>query len=259
MFTRTASKGQTLIAGEGLELQAADGRTLCAFSDATVRNLRRMSTHLMYQSMMPRTLACVATLREEGVTYTTVALGLTLAHDLAASVCVVELNWWTPGLEQLLGGRSGDPPRKRKAATAEKPAAPMSPGLAAVVQGRATLDEALVPTARPNFMLLPAGTLDIGQRTAMARNGVLAEQIAVLRRRFDYVLMDLPAIALTSDAIALASLSEAAVIVVRQAATPITATQAAVDEIKHLKLLGVIMNRVTTKTPRWIVRLLPQE
>jgi len=33
----------------------------------------------------------------------------------------------------------------------------------------------------------------------------------------------------------------------------------ALDDIKHLNILGVMLNQTTLKTPRWMLNLIPQE
>jgi len=47
--------------------------------------------------------------------------------------------------------------------------------------------------------------------------------------------------------------------VVRHGVTSTSSVQLALDTVKHLPMLGVILNQVSIKTPRWIRALIPQE
>jgi Mrp family chromosome partitioning ATPase len=248
-----------------LTITTPDGKALYRFPAEITDSLRRMLTGLMYQSTLPRSVSCIAALPGEGVTYNSLALGATLAQDIDARICVVELNWWTPGLQAMLAGLPAATPRKwrRKKAVDETtqvlPPFPPSPGLAAVLREESSLDEALIKTGLSNLDLLPAGHVPLHQRPALARAEMLKQLVAELEERYDYLFFDIPAIAVTSDAIALASLSKATCVVVRQGITQTSTVKEALDAIKHLPILGVVLNRVQIHTPRWILNLLPQE
>ncbi|NJO82711.1 MAG: CpsD/CapB family tyrosine-protein kinase, partial [Blastochloris sp.] len=73
------------------------------------------------------------------------------------------------------------------------------------------------------------------------------------------VLLDIPAVLYTSDSIALASFSQSVALVTRQGVTPMNAVKSALDEIKHLPVLGVLLNQVRIYTPRLIQHFIPQE
>lgn len=246
-----------------LLIQSPEGRELFRFPPEVVTSLRRMLTELMYQATLPRSIACLAALRGEGVTYNTLALGATLASDVDAKVCVVELNWWAPGLQAMLAGEAPQGRgRGRKQPAVVQPAQPplpASPGVAGVVRGQASLDEALIKTDRPNLDLLPAGELPPQERAAMARGEQIRSLLEDLYERYDYVLIDTPALAITSDALAFASQSEGTCLVVLQGVTQANTVKSALDSIKHLTILGVILNQVKLHTPRWMLNLLPQE
>lgn len=224
--------------------QAADTPALSVFEPEIVNSFRHMVTSLVCGKGFPERLAVVAALRGEGVTYTALALATILAHDTAARVCAVELNWWAPGMQTQLHHETG---------IAHKPS------LADVVLGSATLDQALMESELPNLALLPAGNVPVEKRPILARSAVLKSVIEELSTRFDHLVLDIPAIGATSDAIALASLGTACCIVVRQGLTPTNIVQAALDDIAHLPMLGVVMNHVAFQTPRWLHGLVPQE
>ena len=263
-------------AESALTLRTADGAPLYTFPGSVINSMRHLETSLMYKGALPARIAMVAALRQEGVTYTTLALATTLAYDLDVRVCVVDLNWSSPGV------RTEPPPentiseiRPRKLFRAKKLKSGSSAannesenmaiqasgmtGLAAVLMGNATLDEALIQTALPNLMLLPAGNLPPAQRPAMARHDTLKACIKQLSRRFDHILLDVPAILGTSDAIALASLSTACCVVIRQGVTPVSQVRRALDDLKHLSMLGVVLNQARMSLPNWVGAFVPQE
>jgi protein-tyrosine kinase len=223
-----------------LDVKAADGTPLISFQQEIVTPLRHMASQLMQSDRWPAQISIIAALREEGVTYTTVALAATLASDWHKTVAAVELNWHTPGQAALLNTTA-------------------SGGVAGVLSGSTELDAALITTALPNLFFLPAGELPIERRAAVARGAELAAVIDQVKQRFDLVLLDIPAVLITSDAIPLASLGAACVLVVRQGVTPQSKAQAALDDVKHLPMLGVVLNRVKLKTPRFIRHWIPQD
>jgi Mrp family chromosome partitioning ATPase len=244
-----------------LPLRAANGTPLIAFPTQSAQHFRRMLTGLMHRDELPRRLSVMATLRQEGVTYTTLALATTLASDMAVSVCAVELNWQSPGMQtQLSVGTKKKPAKRSRQGNATDAAAPPpSPGLAAVLNDTATFDDVLIQTDLPNLALLPAGDLPVLQHSYMARSERLRSRIEELSLRFDYLLLDIPAIQATSDAISLASLGTAGCLVVRQGITPISKVRESLDEVKHLSILGVVLNKIQVHTPQWLLNFVPQD
>ena len=93
----------------------------------------------------------------------------------------------------------------------------------------------------------------------MARHDTLKACIKQLSRRFDHILLDVPAVLGTSDAIALASLSTACCLVVRQGITPVSQVRRALDDVKHLSMLGVVLNQAHMSLPNWVGAFVPQE
>lgn len=208
-----------------------------SFPGEVVQPLRRLVGRLALRGELPARLSIVSALRQEGVSRMTMALATTMAHDLAASVCAVELNWWWPGMAGEVGAAS--------------------PGLAALLAGKVPLEVALLPTKWPNLMLLPAGKLLPEQRPVVANRPELRRIIMQLGERFDYVLLDVPALLATSDAIPLAALGEACCLVVRQGVTPVQCVRRALDDVEHMPVMGVVLNQVHVATPRWLLKLIP--
>lgn len=220
-----------------LILPMGDGTPVFKFPGAVINSLRYMTTRIVRAGNFPPRLAMVAALRQEGVTYITRALATTLAHDTTDKICIVDLNWWWPAPSDL--------------------AAADNPGLAGVITGAASLDDIIAPSGWSNLALAPAGEMQPQHRPVMARSNALREVIDDLSTRFDHLILDIPAVQATNDAIPLASLGDACCVVIRQGVTTMEDTRLALDEINHLQILGVVMNRVKLKTPNAILKYIP--
>lgn len=205
-----------------------------------VHSLRHMVTKLNRGQSMPAKLAIVSALRQEGVSYVTQALATLMAHDLARRICLVDLNWWWPSAPMY-------------------ELAHQHPGLLPVLQGEMPWQATVVQTNHPRLSILPAGAIPATQRPVLARGTALQSLITELRKEFDHLIFDVPAILSTSDAIPLASLSDACCVVVQQGISSRATVKRALQEIDHLPTVGVVMNRVQVATPAWLLRWIPQE
>jgi len=250
----------TELAELALTLETADGNLRRSFAGEQIAQIRRMLTDLIVEQRLPGRIGFTAALRGEGVSYITLATAVTLAHDTGKRVCVVELNWLVPGMLSVLNPPPAQPKgsRRREPPPAPRPI-PALPGVAEVLRGQATLAEALLATNYDGLCLLPAGSAPANQRPLLARGNELRTLVETLDKQFDHVLFDLPTVIETGDTLALAALAQACALVVRQGVTPVTEVQRALNDIKHVPVLGVILNQAQIATPRWILRLIPQE
>lgn len=222
-----------------LALPAVDGTAARVFATDLVESLRHMITRLTRTEPLPPRVALTAALREEGVTTISEALATTIAHDLGARVCIVDLNWWWSAASPLVAADNA--------------------GLAAVLKEEATLDDVIAPTGWSNLAYVPAGELPQHQRPVTARSPELKQILAALEQRFDHLLLDVPAILATNDAVPLVSLAPACCLVVRQGVTSVENVQRALREIDHLTLLGVVLNQARLATPRPLLHLIPAQ
>lgn len=213
-----------------------DAETLIAVPDTVAESLRQMLSQLGRNGMLPERLSVVAALREEGVTYISRALAALAAHDYGARVCLVDLNWWWPSDHLWQGEAPG--------------------GLAAVLNGKLALNDALVNSGWPQLSILPAGRLERQERPVAARSQALKAVLDELSSQFDHLILDVPALLATSDAVPLASNGALNCLVVRQGAAGVEDVRLALDKIQHLPLAGVILNRVKIAAPNALVRLI---
>jgi capsular exopolysaccharide synthesis family protein len=160
--------------------------------------------------------------RGDGKTLTAGNLGLTMAQDYQRRTCVVDADLRHPQLQRLFG-------------------LPDGPGLADVLAGEATLEEALVTVEDHKITILPAGRTcarpaELLGTTAMRRT------IETLRSQFDRVVVDAPATMPLADVGILTPLVDSVLLVVRSGTTSKPAIHDAVAAIDASKLLGVVLN-----------------
>lgn len=217
-------------------LPAQDGTPMLSYPAGTIDQLCQMMTRIGREADIPDRIAFVSALREEGVTYTARATGLVLANAFERTVCVVGLNWWWPA-DLLPAGNQG--------------------GIAGVLTGETELDDAIVPTGIESLHFLPAGKMPRQDRPVLARSQQLRDIIEELSTRYDQLILDIPAILAIGESVPLASLSNGCCLVLRQGVTATDDVREALDEIDHLPMLGVVMNKNATSTPNWLVKLIP--
>jgi Mrp family chromosome partitioning ATPase len=235
MKFRRKTKGNDLVE-EMIEMRTIDGQIIAKFPTLVVNQLRHMVTRLKYTNDLPDQISIVSSVQGEGITYITWALASIIANDLQATVCTVELNWWHPSNQF----------------------SSVNTHIAAVLDSEITLDEAILKTKDPHFDFILAGFLEPKKRAIYARRDDLKVLIEQLKERYDFVILDVPAILSTSASIPLASLSDHCCMVIRQGVTQIDTVQMALEDISHLSVLGVILNQVDVKTPSFVLGMIPQ-
>lgn len=219
-----------------LYLETGDGIRVLELPSAVAARYRHLHTRLAREDPLPRRLGIIAALRGEGVTPVSLGLATVMAHDMEVRFCVVETNLWWPGLA--------------KHAQVEP-----VPGLAEMVRGESEPGDVLRPTALENLWLLPAGECEETLRPRLARSRAIGEALDVLDGQFDHLLLDIPAVLATDDAVPLAGLADGLCLLVRQGATPIPLARQALDQVEHLSIRGVVLNGDKTTVPRWLLRL----
>jgi Mrp family chromosome partitioning ATPase len=238
---REASAGLSLdrIAGPDGRLSLLDdaGQVVQVAGAPVTESLRYMLARLRLgdHNEFPDRLGLTSAISGEGVTFITRSLALVLTTDVAKRVCIVDLNWWTP---------SDWPSRD-------------APGVADVVRDGLPLEQALHLTGNPGLHVLPAGTTHVAERPALARCAELSKMLDELNEEFEHVLLDLPAVHATSEALTLAENCPALALVVGQGVTSEDDVKSALEEVEGVPLLGVILNRSYSKIPRIIRKRIP--
>ncbi len=237
MFSKRKKKDQLArMASSVIGLQ--DGTPLTVVAPEVVDSMRYMISRMTREEPLPKRLALVSALHREGTTYLARALAVVLANDLEKNICLVDFNWWWP------------------AQWPDEVAETQS--LTAVLNENTPLEEALVTMLRPNLKVLPAGNMPAMHRSAMVHSRKMQTMLDELSEQFDHIIMDVPALVATTDTLPLLSMADGCCLVVHQGVTSIEDVRLVLDDIAHLNILGVVMNKTTLKTPKFILKYIPQ-
>lgn len=198
--------------------RARDGSRLG--SPEVTDGARRLRTAVTARGGNRAVLAVASAVRGEG--RTTTALALAAAFAGTERVAVVEADLRNPGIAGLLG-------------------LPPDRGLAEVLAGRATLGDAMLRWDTAGVDVLVAGGPGAGLGTDL-QGPAMAGVLALLRERYDVVLVDGPAVRESSEAVELARLADGVLLVCRTDSTDADELTAAVDELGavHVTPMGSV-------------------
>lgn len=206
------------------------------FRGEIVDGLRHLVTRVQQREGFPKRLSVVAALRREGVSYLAQALATTMAHDLHQQICLVDLNFWWPDEYLQTAGNK--------------------PSLYNVLEDGAKLKDALLRTNFKNLHVLRSGEIPPHKRPVLAKSKELVDLIDDLDSYYDHLILDIPAILATTESAALASLGDAACLVIQQGVTQNGEASQALDEIAHLEIIGSVLNKIRISTPKPIFNIL---
>jgi capsular exopolysaccharide synthesis family protein len=125
---------------------------------------------------------------------------------------------------------------------------PNEPGFAAVLDGRATLEEAINTTWNENVHLLPAGRLKKSPHMLMSV-AVLRSLIDQLRTRYSYIIIDTPPILSASEALMLAKVADGTVLSTRRNVSRESQVRTAYERLLKAgaRPMGAVFNGVPTR------------
>ncbi len=185
-------------------------------------------------SDLPKRIGVTSSIRGEGVTFIARTLALLLTHDSRKSVCLVDLNWWSPPTNP--GGEYG------------------VAGLAEVINDGVELSSVLVESGNPGLTLLSAGVASVSDRPLLSNSAELDRILTDLEEEFDHLVLDLPAMSASADSLTLAHKANAVLFVIRHGVTPDADAKDAVEQLQGVPILGALLNRSTSKVPAVIRR-----
>lgn len=171
-----------------------------------------------------KSLAFTSAQGREGRTTVAVNTALALGRGGRNRVALIDADLRQPSVHTMLGLR----PRE---------------GLCDVVAGRASLSSCLWRFGHDELYVLPAGNVpdDLGTTLYDRR---LADTLAELKERFDFVLLDVPPVLRLADVPTLCRDLDGALVVVRAGITPLELVGAAVDALYGVPVHGVVLNDV---------------
>jgi tyrosine-protein kinase Etk/Wzc len=187
--------------------------------------LRAVRTKLIFSPEYAdlRTLLVTSTVEGEGKSTMAANLGIAFAQQ-GVRVLLVDSDMRRPNLHQLFGVKR-------------------SPGLASVLQGQASLEEAVVPTDVDGLSLLPAGPLPTNPAELLGGPTVRAT-LERLAAEFELVLLDSPPVLAVADASILSALTQGVLMVVRAGRAEREAIFAARDLLADVgaHVVGAVLN-----------------
>jgi protein-tyrosine kinase len=185
---------------------------------------RALRTRLMRaQSKAPlKTIAITSALPGEGKTLTTMNLGLCCAQLPQHKVLVIDADLRTCGLTVLLDQ-------------------PGVTGLAEVLAGKATPDEAIAATNQKNFFVLPAGSTS-APPSELFSGSRWQELLGRCSELFEVVLIDTPPIMPLVDFELISAACQGVVMVVRAHFAQRETMQKSASSVDRKKLIGVVLN-----------------
>jgi Mrp family chromosome partitioning ATPase len=166
------------------------------------------------------------------------SVGETLAKNTSGSVCIVEANFRSPGLPELL--RATNPL-----------------GLTDSLLQDGPIRSFANPVGIDKLWLLSCGTLTADSASLLSSEPIKA-RLAELRTEFDFVVVDAPPLTRYADAIALGQLSDGIVLVVEAESTRKEAAQMAAANLRasHVSILGAVLNKRTFPIPEKLYKWL---
>ena len=178
-----------------------------------------------------RSISLVSALPGEGKSTAAINLALVSAMQIDQSVCLVDCDLRKPKIHQSL---------------LIQPQA----GLAEVLTGEATLDEALVKVDDLDLSVLGVRSVPKNPSELLA-TGRMKDLIAELSGRFERVILDTPAALQLPDAKVVSDLCDGIVLVVRADKTGEDEVQATLEFIDRRRVLGLVLNGVRAPQGRY--------
>jgi len=162
----------------------------------------------------------------------------TLSAHVAGSVCLVEANFRTSSLAQFFGVSNHR-------------------GLADSLVGNASIRSFTVQLQPSNLWLLSAGAL-MPESLSRLTSDSLKLRLQELRKEFDYVLIDTPALNVYGDAVTLGRNADGVVVVLQAESTRRESAAKAIASLRdaHVEVLGAVLNRRTFPIPEFVYRRL---
>ncbi len=169
-----------------------------------------------------RSLAVTSARSREGVSTTAIALAQTLARA-GRTVVLVDANLRSPSIHSAFG----------LANTA---------GLGDLLAGKAGIEAVLRTTRFEALSVITAGAQPANPADLLI-GPALTPLVKGLQDRFDHVILDCPPVMDLADAPLIASTADGVICVVRATSTPAAKVRAALDRLRHARVLGGVLNR----------------
>ena len=199
---------------------------------------RALRTHLLAQHVDERFCILITSAdAEEGKSVTCVNLALTLAERRERTTVIVDGDLRRGRIAKMLASQS-------------------SPGLADVLRGKRDIRDVLQTTVYPNLFFVPMGQARRDEAADLVGRPEMEEAVALLRRQFDYVLLDSPPVNAISDACIIGGAAGEALLVMRMNKTPRDAADRAIRLLNasNVKVIGMVLTHQKYYIPNYLYR-----
>src|SRR5262249_56204935 len=169
-----------------------------------------------------RTLAVTSALPGDGKTLAAIGLAVVNSMQPGRRVVLVDCDLRKPTVAQSLGLR-------------------VDAGLAEVLEGGASLEDALMRVEGSQLDVLPVRTIPPNPSELLASES-MRKLLEALASRYDRVVLDLPPTLGLPDAKTVSELCDGIIFVVRADVTPEPEIASALDVIDRRRVLGLVMN-----------------
>jgi capsular exopolysaccharide synthesis family protein len=225
----TGVTGVPLLGGIGrFSNRLAPGPLMLAAPHGTVaEEYRRLRTNLEFANVDDPIKTVVVTSGHAGEGKSTTALNLALSiAEQGGTTLLVDGDLRRPSVANYTGLDGGV-------------------GLTNVLRNRVTIDSAVQPLGSTGLDVLPAGEL-VPNPSQLISSDALATLITTLKERYDYVVVDAPPVLLVSDALILAGLVDASIVVAMDRSTKRPDLMKTLEAFRlvHEPVTGVVLNRL---------------
>jgi len=172
-----------------------------------------------------RTIGITSPGAGDGKSVTAANLALTMAQELQSRVVLIDADLRHPTVHSLFAVDRG-------------------PGLSEVLQGEATLDEALIHLPELQLALLPAGHAP-DYPTELLGSTAMRRLLDALGGRFDRMVLDLPSALPLADVGTVAPYTDGVLMVIRAGVTQRPALDQALAIFEPQKVVGVVLNETS--------------
>ena len=175
-------------------------------------------------------LAVTSPRRIEGKSLTALNLALTMAADYDAAVLLVDADMSGHGLQAMFGFDG-------------------APGLSDHLTNATPINELLINPGVPRFVLLPAGQKAVLNSAELLSTRLAQQLIQEMKERYQdrYIIIDLPPLLDTADALAFLPQVETTLVVVEEHTTSITDMEKMAELLAPFNLIGTVMSRERKK------------
>ena len=129
-----------------------------------------------------------------------------------------------------------------------------NPGLTEALEGIYPVGLGYRETFLPNLRLLPAGE-PTANPSRLLRSSRFPATLAAARRNHDLVILDAPALLVSSDAALVTDQADGVVMVVRSGVTPMPIVNRALELVAEERLRGMVLNGAQSAVPGWLRRI----